>query len=266
MIVRDAGDAWDVVLQTDHALLSGQFARAWGNDNFEAPRPLDTVARATARHDDGWAIWERAPSLLAMNGGTPKPRNFLDVQILSHLAFYRAQIRAVGDEDPYAGLLISMHGCGIYNGRYGTDPALKLTFAPLDQSAVTDFVNEQEGRRDELIKELGVSEEELWTNYKFVQMYDRLSLYFCMKDLEAGETAELEPAPASYSGDTAKLTITPDGPWRVKMDPFPFADAPAEFTLLRRTIPKADWQDNEEFREQFFATPVEETKIVVSPA
>ena len=28
MIVRDAGDAWQVVLQTDHAELSGALARA----------------------------------------------------------------------------------------------------------------------------------------------------------------------------------------------------------------------------------------------
>ena len=38
-------------------------------------------------------------------------------------------IAAVLDQDPYAGLLVSMHGAGIYRGRYGTQPSLKLTFA-----------------------------------------------------------------------------------------------------------------------------------------
>ncbi len=265
MIVRDAGDAWDVVLQTDHALLSGQFASAWGNERFVTPKPLRTVVRAAARHDDGWAIWERAPSLLSVNG-TPRPRNFLDVQIRSHLAFYRAQIAAVGDEDPYAGLLISMHGCGIYNGRYGTDPALKLTFAAADQRAVDAFVGEQEQRRHELVIELELTEDELWTNYKLLQVYDRLSLYFCTKDVEGGEPAKLAPIPVSYDGEEAQISIEPDGPWRVRMDPYPFGESPTTFALPRRTLPKAAWSDNDEFREQFFATPAQATQIVVSPS
>ena len=47
----------------------------------------------------------------------------------AHLAFYRACIAAVSDQDPYAGLLVSMHGAGIYRGRYGTQPSLKITYA-----------------------------------------------------------------------------------------------------------------------------------------
>ncbi|MCW2997265.1 MAG: hypothetical protein JWN65_814 [Solirubrobacterales bacterium] len=266
MIVRDIGDAWQVVLQTDHAALSGDFARAWGNERFDTPRPLGTVATAAARHDDGWAIWERAPSVLATDEGVIRPRNFLDVQIRSHLAFYRAQIAAVGDENAHAGLLISMHGCGIYNGRYGTDPGLKLTFAPADRRAVDGFVNEQEQRREELVDELALTEDELWTNYRLVQIYDRLSLHFCMKDMEAGESATLAPVPVTYGGEETEMRIEPDGPWRVRLDPYPFGDAPVTFPLLRRVIAKEAWADNDTFREAFFAAPIQETPIVMSPA
>lgn len=262
MIVRDAGNAWDIVLQTDHAALSGQFARAWGNEQFSAPTPPRTVATAAARHDDGWAIWERAPSLLRIDGSS-RPRTFLDVQILSHLAFYRAQIAAVSDEDPYAGLLISMHGAGIYNGRYGTDPALKLTFAPDDRKAVDAFVAEQEQHRRELVPELGISDDELWTNYKLVQIYDRFSLHFCMKDVERGEAAALAPIPTTYGGEPTRMTVAPDGPWRVRVDPCPFREARTTFTLLRRRVPKAPWRDDDEFREHFFGTPLQEMQIEV---
>ena len=34
--------------------------------------------------------------------------------------------------------------------------------------------------------ELGVDEDERWTNYKLLQIYDRLSLYFCQRDVETG--------------------------------------------------------------------------------
>jgi hypothetical protein len=266
MIVRDLGDAWQIVLQTDHAVLAGDFARAWGNEQFDAPDPLGVVASATARHDDGWAIWERAPSLLAQNGGPPKPRNFLDVQVISHLAFYRAQIAAVTDEDDYAGMLVAMHGCGIYNGRYGTDPGLKLTFAPLEREAVDGFVREQEERIARVSAERGIDEQERWTNYKLLQIFDRLSLYFQMKDLASGEASALTPAPRGRDRDDAELKIEPDGPWRVRMDPFPFGEAPATFTMLRRELPKRDWADVDEFRRDFFDNPPEPTTIVISPA
>lgn len=263
MIVRDLGDAWQIVLQTDHAVLAGEFARAWGNNAFEAPHPRRVVSVATTRHDDGWAIWERAPSLL-MDNGTPTPRNFLDVQVLSHLTFYRAQIAAVLDEDPYAAVLVAMHGCGIYNGRYGTDPVLKLTFAALERDAVEAFTLEQEERNDRILAEHGIGEKERWTNYRLLQVFDRLSLYFCMNDLERGQPATLSPVPLSYDGESVEVRIAPDGPWQVLLDPFPFGESPARFTLLRRTLPKRRWSDVDAFRRDFFEAPVEKTPIVLS--
>ncbi len=136
MIVRDAGAAWHVVLQPEHAELSEEVARAWAD---RGPRH-DSVVLAARRHDDGWATWERSP----MVDADGKPVTFLDVHVPAHLAFYRAVIAAVTDEDAYAGLLVSMHGAGIYRQRYGADPALALTRAPEVQALVDAFVAEQE--------------------------------------------------------------------------------------------------------------------------
>jgi hypothetical protein len=264
VIVRDAGGTWDIVLQTDHALLSGQFAAAWGNDVFAAPRPRGAVVTAAARHDDGWVIWERAPGLLRANGST-RPRNFLDVQIRSHLAFYRAQIAAVSDEDPYAGLLISMHARGLYNQRFGTDPGLNLTFADEEREAVDAFVAEQDAFAEAVRRELAVPDDELWTNYQLLQIYDRLSLYFCRHDLDAGAGAELTPVPVAEGARTA-IRIDPAGPWRVRMDPYPFTGDAARFTLARRRMPKQPWASDAAFRTAFFTTSVQETPIVIVPA
>ena len=246
MLVRDAGDAWQIVLQTDHADLSGQFVRAW-SPRPEPFRSLEIIAR---RHDDGWSIWERAPSLDAEG----RPCNFLDVHVPAHLAFYRAAIQAVTDHDPYAGLLLSMHGAGIYNGRYGTQPDLKLTFADEAQELVDAFVREQEEGFPARIAALGVPEEERWRNYELLQIWDRLSLYFCLRDVERGESAEL-----------AGYRLEPLGPWRVAIEPHPFGGPPAQFGLLRRLVPKRAWPDGDAFRADFLATPVEETSIVVEP-
>jgi hypothetical protein len=220
MIVRDLGDGWQVVLQTDHAVLSGAFADAWAD---RGPRH-DSLALAAVRHDDGWAVWERAPRVDAETG---KPVNFLDVDVTSHLAFYRAGIAAITEQDAYAGLLVSMHGAGIYQQRYGRDPSLGLSRAAEVQELVDAFVAEQEAGYDERVAQLGVDDDERWRDYELLQLYDRLSLYFCMRDVEAGEAAEVQG-----------YRLEPLGPWHVRLTPFPFARTPAGFRLVRRVMPK----------------------------
>ena len=263
MIVLDRGETWQLVQQTDHAMLAGAMAQAWGNSDFEPPAPRRTMTTATARHDDGWAIWERAPSLL--NGSTPpRPRNFLDVEVIPHLAFYRAQITAVLDDDLYAAALIAMHGCGIYNGRYGTDPALRLTFAVAEREAVDQFIAEQEARVEAIVEELGIPDTERWANYRLLQVFDRLSLYFCMHDLEQHAGATLRPVPSSYGGDETELALTPVGPWEVNVDPYPFTTDRVELSLLSRTVPKRAWADADDFRRDFFAAEVQSIPVALS--
>lgn len=247
MIVRDAGSAWQLVLQPDHADLSAQFLRAWA----ERPEAFGSVLTAVARHDDGWSIWERAPGL---DRDGERPRNFLDVEVPAHLAFYRACIAAVTEHDPYAGLLVSMHGAGIYRQRYGTDPSLKLSLAPEFADLVEAFVAEQEASHPGRIAETGVDEAARWRDYGLLQLFDRLSLYFCMRDLEAGEPAEL-----------LDFRLEPRGPWAVAMAPFPFAEGPARFSLLRRVVPKRRWEDADAFREDFFSLEPERTEITIEP-
>jgi hypothetical protein len=244
MIVRDAGDTWQIVLQTDHAELSGQLARAWA----EQGERFSSVEIAARRHDDGWAVWERMPGL---DPGSDRPRNFLDVQVLSHLAFYRAGIAAVSDHDPYAGLLVSMHGAGIYRHRYGRDPGLVLTFANEVREQVDAFVAEQEAAYEGRAAEVGVGEERRWADYGLLQAFDRLSLYFCMRDVENGEAAELDG-----------LRLEPLGAWRVRLDPYPFTGRSARFELLRRVLPKRPWSEDE-FREEFFASDPVRTEILI---
>jgi hypothetical protein len=245
MIVRDAGDSWQVVLQTDHADLSAGFARRWAE---RRPRH-DSLTVAAERHDDGWAVWEQAPIVDRESG---VPVNFLDVGVLSHLAFYRACIAAVTEQDVYAGLLISMHGAGIYRRRYGLDESLGLSRAPDVQSEVDAFVAEQEASFPARAAAVGVSDDERRRDYELLQVYDRLSLYFCMRDVEAGEPGEVQG-----------LELEALGPWRVRIEPYPLAETPARLALVRRILPKRDDWTDDAFRDAFFAAAPETTEIVV---
>jgi hypothetical protein len=245
MIVRDRGDDWQVVLQIDHEDLSGAFARAWVDHGARH----DSLAIAAARHDDGWAVWERAP---VVEPETGKPVNFLDVDVSSHLAFYRACIAAVTEQDPYAGLLVSMHGAGIYQQRYGRDPALGLSRAAAAQELVDAFVAEQEGGYEPRVAEVGVTDDERWRDYELLQLYDRISLYFCMRDVEAGEPGEVQG-----------LALEPLGPWHVRVEPYPLGETPARLRLVRRLLAKRDGWTDDGFRQDFFAARPDTTEILV---
>ena len=238
MIVRDLGDAWQVVMQTDHAELSRDFARAWAE---QGPRH-ESLAIAAERHDDGWAVWEQGPRVDADG----RPVNFLEVDVRSHLAFYRAGIAAITEQDPHAGLLVSMHGAGIYKQRYGLDPGLGLQRAAEVQGDVDAFVAEQEAK-------FGGEPGEYRAEYDLLQLYDRLSLYFCMRDLETGEEAELQG-----------YRLEPVAPWQVRLSPWPFAEGSGDFSLLRRVLPKRA-RSSREFLAELAASPPERTAISVVP-
>ena len=261
MIVRDRGDFWQLVRQPDHADLSGQFARAWGG-GFARPRPVDSVALAATRHDDGWAVFDRRP---AWDPDKRQPRNFLDVPIRSHLAFYRACIQVATEEDAYAGLLISIHGAGIYNGRYGTQPGLVLANAAEARDEVDAFVLEQEHSRPDRLSALGVGDAECWTNYKLLQVYDRLSLSFCLREWESSDAEgdAIAPVPIDYEGNEVELSLEPVGPWRARMSPYPFAESPARFTLVRKLLLQAPFAGNEDFRKAYFATRAELVELTI---
>jgi len=245
MIVCDVGDHWQVVLQTDHGDLSGDFARRW-NDQTDRSRSLITAAE---RHDDGWAVWEQAPMC---DSQASRPLNFLDVGVLAHLAFYRAGIAAIGEQDPYAGLLVSMHGAGIYRGRYGLQPELKLTFAEDAREQIEAFVAEQEGSFEARDAQTGVTADERMHDYELLQLYDRMSLLFCMNDTVA-------PPASEFLG----YRLEPGGTAAMQMTPFPFEGSEQQFALVRRLLPKRQWRDSAEFRRDFFASEPERTAITL---
>jgi hypothetical protein len=264
VLVRDLGDGWQLVRQPDHADLSGQLAAAWGGA-VARPDPLEPVVLAATRHDDGWGVYDRRPTF---DGTNERPTSFLDVPIPAHLAFYRACIEVVTQEDAYAGLLVSMHGAGIYNGRYGTQPGLRLSGADEYQEQVDAFVAEQEATHAGRAAEAGAADTDRWTNYKLLQVYDRLSLSLCLRDweTEAAERDTVAPAPVDYDGGEAELAIEPRGRWHVSIDPYPFTESPARFTVVRKVLPKRSHRDNAEFRREYFGTPSETVEITVEQA
>lgn len=259
MLVRDAGDVWQLVSQPDHADLSGQLAAAWGAPGFARPEPYAPLVRAARRHDDGWATWEQAPRLDADGA----PQSFLTVPAPVHLAFYRAGVECVADEDPAAGLLVSMHMSGLYRRRYDVMPSPPRTLPEDERDLVDAFVAQEEDRQVALRRMLDADESWRWTSYALLQVFDVVSLYLGLADVETGVAGACEGVPTADGGDPVRIAIEPLGPWRVRFDPHPFAEDRVALTLRRRLLrkPRRPWPDEDAFRAELAQTPFETVRI-----
>lgn len=257
MLVRDAGDAWQIVLQTDHADLSGQLAEAWGGAGFARPQPYAPLVRAARRHDDGWATWERCPRLDADGA----PQSFVTVPAPVHLAFYRAGVECVCDEDPAAGLLVSMHMSGLYRQRYDVMPSPPRALPDAERDVVDAFVAQEEDRQVALRRMLDADEAWRWTSYALLQAFDVVSLYLGLADMETGTPGACEGVPTAPGEEPVRIAIAPLGPWRVRFDPYPFAEDQVALSMRRRLVPKREWRDDDAFRADLAAAPFETVRL-----
>ena len=114
MLLCSDGDDLIAVGQPAHAWVSGQLARAWGNDRFGTLEPREEVCLAAEQHDAGMAAWEGRPTL---NPKTGLPRSFMELPLDEHLEIWWSAAPLVLPQSPYAALLVSMHGTALYERR-----------------------------------------------------------------------------------------------------------------------------------------------------
>src|SRR5918999_1358555 len=119
MLLRPDGDAVIAIGQPAHAWLSGQLARAWGNERFGAVEPWEEVCLGAEQHDIGMAAWDAAPEL---NPDTGLPYSFTELPLDRHLGMWAAAPGRVLPQSRYAALLVSLHGAGLYERRDPDDP------------------------------------------------------------------------------------------------------------------------------------------------
>jgi len=249
MVIRELKDGRSYVsLQEDHAELAAQFAAHWGNRRFSQLRPYQTMVFATTFHDSGYRDFEGNPP---MNVGKGRPYahreevpNFEAVELKA----YAHNAEWVGSQDPYAGLLVSMHRTGLWQNRYNifTEPSGRLRQR---SQAVQDAKKALEETQAVIKKQLAGQrsnfDSELSYNYMALQIFDLLSLYFCC-DGFANETDFKEyaigPVRVAYdSAETVLLSIKPNGAGKMRVDPYPFDVSPLKVSARARlVIPPAE--------------------------
>jgi hypothetical protein len=244
MVIRELKNGRCYVsTQEDHAELSAQFAAHWGNERFSQLRPYETMIFATTFHDSGYREFEGNPPINTAKGRPYAHREEVPSFEGTELAAYAKNVEWVRSHDPYAGLLVSMHRTGLWHNRYNvfTEPSMRLR----ERSAEVQQAKKQlEAQQEQFKKELSAKRPdfagELEYNYRALQVFDLLSLYFCCD----GHTADDEfkeykiaPVRVSYDSDeTVELHLVPGGANSVRFDPYPFDISPIKISVRARMM------------------------------
>ncbi len=252
MMVQSApkGEAHFLCSMREHNALCGQLVRAFGNEQFERCEPFEEMVYVVSHHDNGWDDFDAAPVLDPKTGlpcgiGASAPASGSGVT-------GRRSAEVNEDHDPYCGLLASMHSWGLYNARYGYSEFRVRpggsTSIPVPQSGpvrqVVDSmldgeIARQERLKDEVGKQAGrgdwVDEPHVVQNYKQLQFFDTLALYFHLRHETDRAREDFVNIPMSIDRD-ATLTLTPEGDGVYALAPFPFAGDRLEVTCSGRYL------------------------------
>jgi hypothetical protein len=259
MIVQEQGDELILIRQTDHAMLSGFFAREWGSELFRRPEPFESLRLAAAEHDNGWRDWELQPKI---DPRTRLPYSFMSLPTEEHMDLYQRGIERVVKSDRYAGLLVSLHASGLYDRARATIPGysakyIKATESDLVNTFLQNLKLQQlrlkvDLRADPAIRDF-VQDKLLENNARRLEALDRLSLYFCMSS--EPHDATIDAVPIDDQGSEVDWDLRADGPNSVSIGPYPFKREPLQFSILTRRVPKRIYSDSLDFQKTLAHAP-----------
>lgn len=249
MVHRRDNSGLVVVTQPAHAWLSGQLARAWGNERFGSFEPHEEVCLASEQHDCGWHEWEMAPTLDPLTG---LPHQFDEMPLREHLSVWPAGVQMIGGMSRYAGLLLCLHGLWLRE----RNPEPK---DPREQHTVRGFVECQRLARDTLLKELRrdpacaphCTEAAIARNRALISAWDWLSLGLCMRS--SGEWLATD-VPEAEGRCTLSLTPEGDSGFRWRVAPWPFREERLDVFCEGRRL-AGTFRDVEAMRAALAAAP-----------
>lgn len=236
MLHRSSPQGLICIAQPNHAWVSGQLARAWGNEEFGQVAPTQEVCLGAEQHDIGWLSWEEAPTL---NPQTGYPYQFAELPTRVHVGIWSGARQLARPLGRYVSLLVSLHGTRLYERHRSWQNS------PESAQIVQDFLNREYAFQEEVIATLKddsyyapyATPEAIDRNKQLVATWDALSLLLCQGF--SGEP-EVERVPAAHGETVLKLTYAEDNPHQVTIAPWPFRESEVtvvyEGWLLRNTF------------------------------
>jgi hypothetical protein len=247
MIVQsaDEGAPHLVITMAEHTEFAGRAARAFGNDEFEPVAPRDEMLFVIDHHDQGWAELDAAPGL---DPDTRLPYSLTRTPFAEIITTSARSPNFNEAHHPYSGLLSSMHSWGLYNGRYGMSDRVLLDLIAAEHRPEVEIMLDGEIARQERIKAsladdpetaAWIEPEHLFQNYKQLQFFDTLALYFNLTGADEREATSFAHVPMTGSED-ATVALRPMGSGTYGLAPYPFAEDELEMSFTGRNMAPVD--------------------------
>ncbi len=273
-----AGEPRFICSMAEHNDLCGSFARAFGNDRFDALDPFEEMVYVVGHHDRGWDGLDAEPVLDAATG---MPRGLGTAAVPGSTQTGRASPDFNEKRHAFCGLLASMHYWGLYHARYGYSefrvrPGGDTSVPVPDHLAQeTDAMLTDEIARQDRLKAMlaGGAESARWVEeahlikcYKQLQFFDTLALYFNLRHPDARGEEIYVHVPMTIEQDTSvkldRLSLD-----RYSLDPFPFAGDRLEVTCRGRYIEAVSGEgEPDDLAGMLWQAPTSEQTYVLTAA
>jgi uncharacterized protein DUF3891 len=253
VLVRVDDDGALVIGQLSHSWLSGQLARAWGNERFAAPEPREEIALGAEQHDVGWALVDLEPDYNEQSG---LPRNFLELTVEEHLAIWGDAPDRLMSASRHAALVVSMHGRSLSE--------LRAKAGPEQAAAVRGHIEAEQARQQELCRTLGISQAQAQATQRQMWTWDGLSLALC-NGWQPFTSREVPSREGPVEVELRRLEPSPGG-GTYTLDPWPLAEQRVQVRCEGRRL-QSRYDDEPAMREAFArAAPVTLTFTLQAPA
>lgn len=210
---RRNDDSWVIIRQIDHANLSHQLAKHWGNDSF-APIINDETLDAILHHDDGWQCWD---DQLHFRENQTEPIAFNEMSWIDTQPIWEASIAAARQLGPLAAYITTMHFLALSeSGGNWSD----------DESAFHRrySANALLWKRQSLIDSPEInSEAEVNRALQQLRFFDFLSIWICVAKRDEPSTfsspnsIDVEATPVEWDGDAEGQTFhVAPWPWDIE--------------------------------------------------
>jgi hypothetical protein len=267
-----------LITQHDHALIAGELAEQFGNEYFDRPQPLESAIRGVRLHDCGWPLHDDQPT----RNRDGLPLDVFETPRDIALPVWTASVERAAQQDPYAGLLVSLHvlSLSVFATTQTTFEHEKFDISdPADKFAVTKFQHREIERQEKLRMQLGLrtdrpthhkhpqevtqkKEDQLTFNFRMLQALDAISLAACCTKPPSAQTQDVMPQPGAAP---MRLNLARRGK-DVTVDPWPFAPAQIELMIPVIRVANKQYASDDELRAAMASGSSEVLTCVVLPA
>jgi hypothetical protein len=270
MIRRDVGAEYWLFFQHDHARLAAEIAAALRS-------PLSDSARLGIElHDIGWKTHDDNPTVDSEH----RPLDVFETPRQLALPIWQDSAQQAADRDPFAGLLVSLHGLALSLFATGASPLAGCRWdmaEPRVRFEVNRFQHRMIEMQESLRRKLGLSvnlplqhglaeqstdprERQLEFDYRWLAVMDQISLCICCTN---PPFQCLQPAPESPGGKPMALDVRRPDSQTLTLSPWPFNSAQLNVSIPYRPIPVREYPDDAALRAEFGAAPTQQLSVAL---